>query len=69
MTTEEWVQAALAARVEQGLPEHIEDPDTLDFLADVLSRASNATKGAPQGAPRSTAPDRTRANKDDHRGS
>jgi hypothetical protein len=37
MTRDEWVQAALAARAEQGLPEHIEDPATLDFLADVLS--------------------------------
>lgn len=37
MTREEWIQAALAARVEQGLPEHIEDPATLDFLADVLA--------------------------------
>ena len=29
MTHDEWVQAALAARVEQGLPEHIEDPAAL----------------------------------------
>lgn len=36
---DEWVQAALAARVEQGLPEEIEDPATLDFLADVLGSA------------------------------
>lgn len=39
ITHDEWVQAALDARVEQGLPEEIEDPDTLDFLADVLSKA------------------------------
>ena len=37
MTCEEWVEAALAARVEQGLPEHIEDPAVLDFLAGVLA--------------------------------
>ena len=38
MTLDEWVQAALAARVEQGLPEHVEDPAALDFLTDVLGR-------------------------------
>lgn len=39
MTRDEWITAALAARAEQGLPEHIEDPATLDFLADVLGRS------------------------------
>jgi hypothetical protein len=34
-----YVQRARAARVEQGLPEVIEDPATLDFLADVLGSA------------------------------
>ena len=42
MTRDEWVAAALAARIEQGLPEHIEDPATLDFLADVLSHPGAA---------------------------
>jgi hypothetical protein len=37
MTQEEWTRRALAARIEQGLPEHVEDPATLDFLADALS--------------------------------
>jgi hypothetical protein len=32
------VESARAARLAQGLPQHIEDPATLDFLADVLSR-------------------------------
>ena len=40
MTRDEWVQAALAARVEQGLPEHVDDATVLDFLADVLTRTS-----------------------------
>ena len=37
MTRDEWVTAALAACVEQGLTVAIEDPATLAFLADVLS--------------------------------
>lgn len=36
---DEWVQAALDARVEQGFSVGIEDPATLDFLADVLGSA------------------------------
>lgn len=38
LSQDEWVRAALAARIEQGLPEHIEDPATLDFLAEILKR-------------------------------
>jgi hypothetical protein len=38
MTGDEWVGAALDACAEQGLTVAIEDPATLDFLADVLSR-------------------------------
>jgi hypothetical protein len=37
---EAYVQRALAARAKQGLPEGIEDPDTLSFLAGVLARAA-----------------------------
>jgi hypothetical protein len=40
MTLDEWVEAALAARLEQGLPVEIEDPATLDFLADLLGRVT-----------------------------
>ena len=42
-TIETYVQRAHAARIEQGLPEHIEDSATLDFLADVLTRTSPPT--------------------------
>lgn len=38
-----WVRRALAARVAQGLPEHIEDPATLDFLAEVFTHPGNRT--------------------------
>lgn len=34
---DEYVQRALAARARQGLPEAIEDPATLAFLADILT--------------------------------
>ena len=37
MSVEDYVQRALAARAEQGLPEAIEDPAALDFLAELLS--------------------------------
>jgi hypothetical protein len=40
-THDEWVHAAVDAAVEQGFRVAIEDPATLDFLADVLSRRSN----------------------------
>jgi hypothetical protein len=52
-TIEQYVERALAARREQGLPDGIEDDDTLDFLAEVLARPVrrcsrlNATRGAP----------------------
>jgi hypothetical protein len=38
---EAYVQRALAARITQGLPEHIDDTPTLDFLADVLSKRTS----------------------------
>jgi hypothetical protein len=41
MSGDEWVQAALDACAEQGFTVAIEDPATLDFLADVLSRRSH----------------------------
>jgi hypothetical protein len=43
MTEEEWVQMALDAAVEQGFGVAIEDPATLDFLADVLSHPGNGS--------------------------
>ena len=36
---EAYAERAHAARIEQGLPEFIEDPATLNFLAETLSRA------------------------------
>jgi hypothetical protein len=36
---EEWVKAALDARVEQGLPRAIEDPEVLDFIAEQFIKA------------------------------
>jgi hypothetical protein len=36
---EEWVKAALDARVEQGLPRAIEDPEALDFIAEQFIKA------------------------------
>lgn len=52
MTHDEWVQAALAACVEQGHSLAIEDPATLDFLADVFSHPGAAvTTQVVTGAP------------------
>jgi hypothetical protein len=38
---DQWAEAALAARVAQGLPEHVEDSGLLDFLAAALRSAKN----------------------------
>lgn len=38
-----YVLRARAARIKQGLPEHIEDPATLNFLAEVMARAAPTT--------------------------
>lgn len=43
MTRDEWVQRALQARIDQGFPVEIEDEATLDFLADVFTRAERST--------------------------
>jgi hypothetical protein len=40
VTGDEWVEAALAARAEQGLPDGIEDDATLAVLAELLSKPS-----------------------------
>jgi hypothetical protein len=43
-TIEQFVARVHAARHAQGLPDHIEDADALDFLAEILT---SATRGAP----------------------
>jgi hypothetical protein len=45
LTHDEWVQAALDARIEQGFPAEIEDPDVIDFLVGVFSRAARSADG------------------------
>ena len=50
VSRDEWIQAALDARVEQGLPEEIEDPEVLDFLADIFAKAQAVQR--PERCPR-----------------
>jgi hypothetical protein len=60
MTREEWVQAALDACVAQGFSVAIEDPATLEFLADVFAYVAPITR---QNRPRKAGPVTTNADR------
>lgn len=60
-----WLDRAHAARVEQGLPEFIEDDETIDFIAAALLGATPRRDGAPPEEERRSDP--TPITGDDHR--
>jgi hypothetical protein len=40
MSLDEWVEAAVQAAVDQGFGREVEDPDVIDFIADIFASAT-----------------------------